>query len=148
MEKPKAQTRRLYRSTTDRQVAGVCGGLAHYMGVDASLIRLLFLVMLFMGEGFFVYIILWLILPEGPSQAYELPHGTKIYRSRYQRVIVGVCGGIAEYFNVDVTLVRLIFLLAAATGGTGILMYLILAVVLPEPPAGYDPLAEKAKRAL
>lgn len=55
----------------------------------------------------------------------------KLYRSRRNRMICGVCGGIAEYFNVDVTLVRLAFVLFGCTG-SGILAYLIAAVIMPD----------------
>ena len=44
----------------------------------------------------------------------------KLYRSRTQRMIAGVCGGLAEYFNVDATLMRVLFLLLAVFGGSGI----------------------------
>lgn len=58
-------TRRLTRSRTDRTVAGVAGGLAEYFDVDATLVRLLFVVgTLLGGPGLIVYIILWLVMPE------------------------------------------------------------------------------------
>ena len=49
-------------------------------------------------------------------------------------MVCGVCGGIAEYFNVDPTLVRLAFLLLAAGWGSGLLAYLVAAIIMPEPP--------------
>ena len=59
-------TKRLYRSTTDRKIAGVCGGLAEHLGVDPTLVRVLwFLAMLLAGTGFLAYVILWIALPEG-----------------------------------------------------------------------------------
>jgi phage shock protein C len=56
---------RLYRSKTDRMLGGVCGGLGAYLGVDPVIIRLIFLLLLFFGQGtgFLLYILLWLILP-------------------------------------------------------------------------------------
>lgn len=50
----------------------------------------------------------------------------------YDRKLCGVCGGIAEYLNVDPTIVRLIWLLLVLFGGTGILAYFIAAVIMPE----------------
>ncbi|MCA9883256.1 MAG: PspC domain-containing protein [Anaerolineae bacterium] len=47
------------------------------------------------------------------------------------RMIAGVCGGVAEYFNVDPTLVRLLFVLFALAGGPGLLVYIVLALVMP-----------------
>jgi phage shock protein C len=55
---------RLARSRTDRIIAGVCGGLGQYLGVDATLVRLVFLILAFgTGGGFFLYLILWLVMP-------------------------------------------------------------------------------------
>lgn len=58
----------------------------------------------------------------------------RLYRSRSQRMISGVCGGIAEYFNVDPTVIRLIAVLLALGAGTGLLAYIICAIVIPEAP--------------
>ncbi len=56
---------RLYRSRNDRMLAGVCGGLGDYFGVDSSLIRLaLVLLIIFGGTGVFAYIIAWIVIPE------------------------------------------------------------------------------------
>ncbi len=59
----------------------------------------------------------------------------KLYRSNNQRIIAGVCGGIAEYFNIDPTIVRLIFIIVSLLGGSGILAYLIAALIIPEQKA-------------
>ncbi len=64
------EPKRLYRSKTDRQISGVCGGLAQYFGVDATLVRLVFLLMLiFGGSGFIIYIIMAIVVPEEGSTA-------------------------------------------------------------------------------
>ncbi len=56
---------RLYRSSSNRMIAGVCGGLGKYFAVDATLVRLVFLLLLFLGGGgFLLYLILWLIVPD------------------------------------------------------------------------------------
>lgn len=55
----------------------------------------------------------------------------KIYRSRDDRIIFGVCGGIAKYFEVDVLIVRLIFLALVFGGGSGLIIYLICALLIP-----------------
>ncbi len=65
--------KRLYRSRTDRMIGGVCGGLGAYFGVDPSLIRLAFVLLLvFGGSGFLLYVILWIVLPE-EGRAYASP---------------------------------------------------------------------------
>lgn len=55
----------------------------------------------------------------------------RLYRSRNNRMIAGVCGGIAEYFNVDPTIIRLLWVLFALTG-SGVIAYLIAWVIIPE----------------
>ena len=58
----------------------------------------------------------------------------KLYRSRKDKMIAGVCGGLAEYFGIDPVIVRLITLVFALTAGSGLLAYLILWVVVPVNP--------------
>jgi phage shock protein C len=61
------ETKRLYRSITDRKFAGVAGGLAEYFVMDPLLIRLAFVILtLAGGGGFLIYIILWIVTPENP----------------------------------------------------------------------------------
>ena len=55
----------------------------------------------------------------------------KLYRSRNDSRIAGVCGGLGEYLEIDPTLVRLIFVLLALTGGHGVLLYIILWLIVP-----------------
>ena len=60
-------SRKLYRSTTNRQVAGVCGGLAEYFNLDATLIRVLFIVLAVLGgSGVILYVAMWIIVPKQP----------------------------------------------------------------------------------
>ena len=60
----------------------------------------------------------------------------KLYRSRKDRVIAGVCGGVAEYFDIDATIVRLAWALTVLVGGFGILAYIISLIIIPEEPKG------------
>jgi len=58
--------RRLTRSGRNRMIAGVCGGLAEYFGIDVTLIRVIFVVLALMaGPGLLLYLALWVILPKG-----------------------------------------------------------------------------------
>jgi phage shock protein C len=60
-------TRKLYRSTTNRQVAGVCGGLAEYFNLDATLVRVLFVLLAVLGgSGLVLYVAMWIIVPKEP----------------------------------------------------------------------------------
>ncbi|WP_125608214.1 PspC domain-containing protein [Lapidilactobacillus bayanensis] len=60
--------KRLSRSTTDRKIAGVAGGLGEYFGIDSTIIRIIFaFLFIFAGTGFIAYIILWILMPEGSA---------------------------------------------------------------------------------
>jgi len=58
----------------------------------------------------------------------------KLYRSRKDYIIAGVCGGIAEYFEIDSTLVRLLAILVVLIGGAGVVAYIIAWIVIPKNP--------------
>ncbi|MES2311891.1 MAG: PspC domain-containing protein [Pseudomonadota bacterium] len=58
----------------------------------------------------------------------------RLYRSRNDRKLAGICGGIAEYYGWDPTLVRVAWIVLTLLGGSGILIYLILWLVMPESP--------------
>ncbi|MDD6283378.1 MAG: PspC domain-containing protein [Oribacterium sp.] len=60
----------------------------------------------------------------------------KLYRSRENRMIAGVCGGIAEYFNIDPTLIRLLWAGLTLFFCLGIVFYIICAIVIPDAPYG------------
>lgn len=58
----------------------------------------------------------------------------KLYRSNTNRKLSGVCGGLAEHFDIDPTIIRLIFIFLTLFGGGGLLIYLICALVIPKSP--------------
>lgn len=58
----------------------------------------------------------------------------RLYKSKSDKKLCGVCGGIAEYFEVDSTLIRLAWILLVATIGTGLLAYIIALIVMPDRP--------------
>ncbi len=58
----------------------------------------------------------------------------KLYKSETNKMLAGVCGGIAEYFNIDSTLVRLGWVVFCALGGSGLLAYIIMAIIMPSRP--------------
>lgn len=55
----------------------------------------------------------------------------RLYRSDTDKMVAGVCGGIAAYFDIDPTLVRLIWVLFCLAGGSGLLAYIIAAIIIP-----------------
>ena len=72
-------------------------------------------------------VILYCIMKEG-----DLEMKKKLYKSRENRVLCGVCGGIAEYFDIDPTLVRLAWIIFTCFGGAGIWAYIIAAIIIPK----------------
>lgn len=56
----------------------------------------------------------------------------KLYRSRVNRTLCGVCGGIGEYINLDPTVVRLLWVIFGFLGGSGIFAYIIAAIIIPD----------------
>lgn len=67
------QKPRLYRSSDNRMIGGVCGGLAEFFGLDVSLVRLAtLLLILFGGLSLWVYILLWIIVPSGPTHTKDV----------------------------------------------------------------------------
>ncbi len=58
----------------------------------------------------------------------------KLYRSQTNRMVAGVCGGLAQYFNVDPTLIRVLFVLLAVLGGSGLLLYIAMWIIVPKQP--------------
>ncbi len=58
-------------------------------------------------------------------------NGKKLYRSDENKMFAGVCGGIAEYFGVDPTLIRLAWVVFSLLGGSGVLAYILAAIIIP-----------------
>ena len=210
--------RRLYRSTTNRSVAGVCAGLAEYLSLDVGLVRLLWLLSLLFsfGASLFLYILLAIIIPEEPAdyaatkasssselwqhikedrslmwgvilllaglllllnnfgllpislgqlwnlfwalfwpllliglgvalllglngrslnwaRIRQLSAGLPFRRSRSDRVIAGVCGGLGQYLNIDPVLIRLLWALFTlfTMGTVGVILYVLAALLIP-----------------
>ncbi|MGI4835342.1 MAG: PspC domain-containing protein [Janthinobacterium lividum] len=155
------QPRRLYRDLAHRKIAGVCAGLAQYFMVNPLWLRLGFLALLLLPNFFFTigrfegpwrhnlglgqfaflaYVVLWIALPkryDAPEPIDTLSNtgplaGRKLYRDTNEGKVGGVSAGLAAYFNVDVTLIRVVFLATSLVGGSGLIVYVILWVVVPE----------------
>jgi len=58
----------------------------------------------------------------------------KLYRSRTDRKLAGICGGLGKFLNLDATVIRLILVLLCIAGGSGLLIYIIAALIIPEEP--------------
>jgi phage shock protein C len=71
----------------------------------------------------------------------------KLYRSRQERMIGGVCGGIAEYFGIDPTLIRVAFVVFALAGGPGFVAYIIMLLIVTEEPRAPEAVVEAVETA-
>ncbi|HZZ75134.1 MAG TPA: PspC domain-containing protein, partial [Puia sp.] len=149
------EPRRLYRSENDKMLGGVCGGVAAYLKIDSSIVRIVFaLLTLGFGTGVLVYLILWVVLPQKSTMTNIKK---RLFRDPDHRVIGGVASGLASYFNIEIWIPRVIFCLplifgilrtitrhawfdfdnsfsfiASSFGGGLTTLYIILWIVLPE----------------
>ncbi|MBZ5526638.1 MAG: PspC domain-containing protein [Acidobacteriia bacterium] len=129
---PPSGAKVLLRSVSDRKIGGVCAGLADYLDLDVSLVRILWVLLAFAGAGILAYLICWIVIPEAPAATPPGPQ-KRLQRSVSDAKLGGVCAGVASYFGLDVTLVRVVWLVLALTG-TGILAYIVCWIVMPEAP--------------
>ena len=124
--------KQLVRDEKRKILGGVCAGIAHYANIDPVWIRLLFaLSTAFYGITFVVYVILWAVMP-GSHDIEEPADNKKMFRDPETKVLAGVSGGVAAYFGIDITVVRIMFIVFTFAGGIGLLAYIVLWVVLQE----------------
>lgn len=102
---------RFFRNADDKIIGGVCSGIANYLHLDPVIVRIIFA--LLFGVLFWVYILLWVIVP---SQSVQSSITKRLFRNADDKVIGGVCGGLASYFNIDSWIPRLIFALPFIIG--------------------------------
>jgi len=144
-----AENKRFTRSKLNRQIGGVAAGLANYFNIDPLFVRIAFVALTIIGgQGVILYLILWAFLPEAEYEE-DIDTSSNIlslYRSRSDSQIAGVAGGLAEYFNVDVSLVRLGFVVLTLVSGVGITLYIVLWLIMPEEPEFIQVDVEKPKR--
>ncbi|WP_460500941.1 PspC domain-containing protein, partial [Hymenobacter agri] len=153
--------KRLYRDMANRKIAGVAAGIAQYFVINPLWVRLgfVFATLLsptiriwgwdnghnhgrvdFGGLVVLGYIILWILLPkryDAPAHPEALLNtgplaGRRLFRDTGTGKVAGVAAGLAAYFNIDVTLVRVLMLAGLFAGGFTFLLYIILWIVLPE----------------
>ncbi|MFD2520191.1 PspC domain-containing protein [Emticicia soli] len=138
-----AGPKRLYRDVKRKALGGVLAGLAHYFNIDVVWMRIIFL-FLFLGippliddlapvSGFVFlgYFVCWIVFPPSTNLV-EDEKIKKFYRDNDNKVLSGVASGLAAYFGVDVTVIRLLFVLGVLFFGTGLLAYIILWIVAPK----------------
>lgn len=149
--------RLLRRSRVERQISGVCGGIARYFETDPVFVRAAWVVLTIVPGaillGVVAYLVAWLIIPEAALGSETLPasggasswRSKRLSRSVSDQKIGGVCGGIAECLGGDPTAVRLLWAVLTIFPGAilcGVLAYLAAWIIMPlaqsaaaQPPA-------------
>ena len=137
------EPKRLYRDVRRKALGGVLAGLAHYFNIDVVWMRIIFLFLFlglapisedlgpFSGFIFLAYFVCWIIFPANATLVDD-KKVKKFYRDKDSKVLGGVCSGLAAYFGVDITVIRLLFVLGVFLFGTGFLAYIILWIVAPK----------------
>ena len=158
---------RFYRDENNKLLGGVCAGLANYFNIDKLVVRILFVIFTFgFGFGFIAYLILWVAIPSSASTLIGSVR-KRLFRDPDNKLIGGVCGGLASYFGVNVWVPRILFLipflsivtswnhwgmfdfpnfvnLSFSPGAT--LIYIILWLILPEALTTSDKLEMKGEK--
>jgi len=132
--------RRLVRYSSAGRVAGVCAGIAEYVDTDVTLVRLAWIVLSIVPGallgGLLAYLAAWIVMPDAPgSVPAAAPADRRLTRSIGDRKIAGVCGGIAEYLNVDSTAVRVVWAILSIVPGCvvmGVIAYLAAWFIMPD----------------
>ena len=159
--------KRLFRDENNKVIGGVCSGIANYFGIDPVIMRIIFLVtFLGAGFGFLAYLILWIVTPSSASTVIGSPR-KRLFRDTDNKVISGVCSGLAQYFNVSVIVPRILFIvpflsfvfhswnwswwsfphfLSFSFSPGAFFVYIILWMVIPEAKTAADKLEMKGEK--
>lgn len=131
--------KRLVRPRAGRKMAGVCAGIADYFDVDVALVRVAWVVLSIVPGGIFggivAYLAAWIVMPEGTNEFSSSGPRRRLVRSVTDRKIAGVCGGLAEYFDIDATALRLLWIVLSILPGAivgGIVVYVLAWLVMPK----------------
>jgi phage shock protein PspC (stress-responsive transcriptional regulator) len=143
--------RRLVRIPAHGRIAGVCAGIASFLDVDVTLVRVAWIVLSIcpgaLVGGILAYLAAWLIMPEASGDV-AVPVRITLTRSRTDRKVGGVCGGLAAYVGIDSTVVRLAWVVLTIVPGAivlGAVAYLVAWFLIPE--GSSETMAPAASRA-
>ena len=134
--------RRLVRRPAAGKFGGVCAGLAEYFDTDVTLVRAAWIVLsIWPGAivlGVIAYFAAWILMPRAEDAAPPVTR-PRLVRSQMDKRIAGVCGGLAAYFDVDPTIVRVSWVILSIVAGAvvfGVVAYAVAWFVIPAPPLG------------
>lgn len=158
-------TKKFFRDVNDKIAGGVCSGIAAYLHIDPTLVRIVFAILAIggWGAGILLYLILWIFVPAAPLDGYS---GRRLFRDAEDKWIGGVASGIAYYFDKETWIFRLIFagpfLLSLFSGpldffagtsilfgsltGSFLLIYLVLWMVLPLARSDYEKMEMRGEK--
>jgi phage shock protein PspC (stress-responsive transcriptional regulator) len=157
-------SKKLYRDENHKVLGGVCSGIANYFAIDPVVIRILFII--FFGVAFVPYLVLWIVVP-GSSSVVIGSQRKRLFRDPDNKMIAGVCSGLAQYFSVQVWVPRILFLipffsfvfrwghwgwwdfprfLSFSFSPGSIVVYIILWLILPEAKSAADKLEMKGEK--
>jgi phage shock protein PspC (stress-responsive transcriptional regulator) len=138
---------KLRRNPYDESLGGVCSGIASFWGIDPVLVRILFIVSVVVyGTGILFYILLWIIIPKATGEEAEAmkqqkqQQTKKLFRNPDNRLIGGVCAGLANYFGLNMVWIRLAFAASIFLFGTGFWLYIVLWIIIPKAVTASDKL--------
>jgi len=133
--------RRLVRRPAEGKIGGVCAGLAEYFDADVALVRATWVVLsIWPGAivlGVVAYIAAWILMPRAETSGAAATTRARLVRSHTDRRIAGVCGGLADYFDLDPTIVRVAWVVVSIVVGAvvfGIIAYLVAWFIIPPAP--------------
>ena len=118
---------KLYRDSSNRIIAGVCSGIAEYFKIDPIIVRIIFFIAA--PLQLIVYIILWIGIP---TKDFDPNLRKKLYRDKENGIFGGVAQGLSNYLKVDVTVIRVFFVVSLFFGGAGLLFYVLLWIFTKE----------------
>lgn len=118
---------KLYRDSSNRIIAGVCSGIAEYFKIDPIIVRILFFIAV--PLNLIVYVIFWIGIP---TKDFDPNLRKKLYRDKENGIFAGVAQGISNYLKIDVTVIRVFFVISLFFGGAGLLFYVLLWIFTKE----------------
>ena len=120
--------------SSDKKFLGICGGVAEYFNVDPTLIRIAVACLALYTAvipTLIVYVVMSFVLPQQPEGYTTVNTAKKLVKSQNNKKISGVCAGLAEYFGIDATIMRLLFALCMLFFGFGLTIYIVCLVLMP-----------------